>query len=87
MVRNPNRRGRNDLSQIGGAGRAEDQRDAVDDESGREGAQQEVLEPGFFRFQTWAGKGRQHVQRDGKQFERQEDDDQVWRPAPSASCR
>ncbi len=63
-------------------GRAEDQRSPVDDKSGGERAEQEVFETCLLRFRLGAGKGCQHIKRDGKQFQRQEDHDQVSRPAP-----
>ncbi len=40
-------------------------------------AQQEVFEPSFFRIRFGTGEGSQHIKRDGEQFERQEDHDQV----------
>ncbi len=71
------RGGSEDARQAGGPGRAEDQRDAVDDKSRREGAEQEVFDARFLGCHHFAVEGREHVERDGEQFEGEEDDDEV----------
>ena len=57
--------------------RAEDQRNPVDDKSSRERSEQEVFQSRFFRLQVGTGKSGKHIQRNGQQFEREEDDDEV----------
>ncbi len=71
--------GRNDLRQLGRTGGSEDQGNAIDDKPGRECPEQEVLETGFLRIQARAGEGGKHVERDGEEFQRQENNDQVSR--------
>ena len=61
----------------GSARRPEDERGPVDDESRGERTEQKVFQACFFRFSIRTIKGRQHIQRNGEQFEGQEDHDQV----------
>ncbi len=53
---------RNDPSQGGITRGTEDQGDAVNDETGGEGAQQEILDAGLLRLGARAGEGRQDIQ-------------------------
>ena len=75
-----------DLRQVGRAGRAVDQRDAVEEEAAGERAQQEVLQRRLARPRVPAVEAGQDVQRQREDFERQEDDQEVVADRPSRSC-
>ncbi len=66
-----------DAGEVRGAGGAVDERDAVEEDGRREGAEQEVLEPGLLRGEALAVERGEHVQRDREDLERQEDGDEV----------
>ena len=66
-----------DAGEVGRAGRAVDERDAVEEHRRRERAEQEVLEAGLLRREAPAVERGEHVQRDRQDLERQEDRDEV----------
>ena len=66
-----------DAGEVGRAGPAVDERDAVEEHRRRERAEQEVLEPGLLRRGAAAVERGEHVQRDREDLERQEDRDEV----------
>ena len=68
-----------DPREVRRAGRAVDERDAVEEHRRRERAEQEVLEAGLLRREAPAVERGQHVQRDREDLERQEDRDEVVR--------
>ena len=57
--------------------RAEDEGDPVDKESRRKRAEQKVFESRFFRVCFITSECGENIQRNRKQFEREEDDDEV----------
>ena len=66
-----------DLVDLRGAGGAEDQRDAVEQECGGEGAEQEVLDGGFRAAAGLLAVAGEDVGGDGGDFESDEDDQQL----------
>ena len=66
-----------DLGQVGRAGRAVGEGDAVDEDRRGEPAQHEVLERRLARLGPLVVEGGQHVERDRQDLEAQEHDDQV----------
>ena len=68
-----------DAVEVRGAGGAEDERDAVEEEAGREGAEEEVLHRRLGRLDAALEGPRQHVQGEGHRLEPQEHDDEVSR--------
>ena len=66
-----------DPGEVRRAGRAVDERDAVEEHRRRERAEQEVLEAGLLRREPAAVERGEHVQRDRQDLERQEDGDEV----------
>ena len=67
--------------EIGGAGRAIDQRDAVEQETRRERPDQEILERRLGRERVRPVEAGEHVDRDRHHLEPEKQDDEVLRPA------
>ena len=61
----------------GGAGVAVDQRGAVEQQAGREGAQHEIFEARLGRAQLVAAEGGEHVERQALEFEAEVKRDEV----------
>ena len=76
-----------DVGNIGGAGSAKDQGDAVEKEGGGEGTEQEVLEGRFRTLAVALAKAGQDVGGDGRNFQADEDQQQLNRAWSSATCR
>ncbi len=66
-----------DADQVGGAGGAVDQGDAVQEERRGEAAEHEVLQGGLARAHPAAVHAGEHVDRDGEDLEAEEQDDEV----------
>ncbi len=73
---------RADGRQIDAARGAVDQRNAIEEEGGGERSQKEVFERRFVGALIVAQISGQHVARDGRDFEADEDDDQLDWPSP-----
>ena len=69
--------GRGDAAEIRLAGDAENPGDAVDQEAGRERAQDQIFHAGFEREWIPPGERHEHVERHRHHFERDEDHDEV----------
>jgi hypothetical protein len=70
---------RGDTVQVRRSGGTVDERDAVEQERGREGAEEEILHRRFARDELAFEEPGQNVQRERHELERQEHDDQVAR--------
>ncbi len=68
-----------DAVQVGGAGGPEDEGDAVDEEAGGEGPDQQILQRGLARVGPGAEVPGEHVERDRHRLEAEEDDDEIAR--------
>ena len=66
-----------DLVQVRGAGGAIDQRDAIEEKTGGEGAHEKIFHGGLARLTARAPQSRQHVNRNGHGFESQEKNNQI----------
>ena len=77
-----------DRAEVHRAGVAVDQRDAVEEEAGGEGAEQEVLHRGFLAEQAPAtGQATEQVEREREHLERHEHREQVTGGRRTASSR